>query len=52
MGRIRALAGVISLSAGLLFSTANLAYAAQPAPELVLNLTGQQVQWVSSMTGT
>ena len=36
MGRIRVLAGVISLSAGLLFSTANLAVAAQPAPELVL----------------
>ena len=44
MGRIRALAGVISLSAGLLFSTANLAYAAQPAPELALNLTNQQVK--------
>ena len=43
MGRIRALPGVISLSAGLLFTTANLAVAAQPAPELVLNLTGQQV---------
>ena len=43
MGRIRALAGVIGLSAGLLFTTANLAVAAQSAPELVLNMASEQV---------
>ncbi|WP_296045536.1 TlpA disulfide reductase family protein [uncultured Alteromonas sp.] len=43
MGRIRTLAGVISVSAGLLLASANPAVAAQPAPELVLNLASKQV---------
>lgn len=43
MGRIRTLAGVISVSAGLLLASANPAGAAQPAPELVLNLASKQV---------
>lgn len=43
MGRIRALAGAISLSVGLLFATATPAMAAQPAPELVLQLASEQV---------
>ena len=43
MGRNRTLAGVISVSAGLLLASANPAVAAQPAPELVLNLASKQV---------
>ena len=43
MGRIRTLAGVISVSAGLLLASANPAVAAQPAPELVLNFASKQV---------
>lgn len=43
MGRIRTLAGVISVSAGSLLASANPAVAAQPAPELVLNLASKQV---------
>lgn len=43
MGRIRTLASAITLSAGLMFASVTPTMAAQPAPDLVLNLASQQV---------